>query len=114
MVGLATDRNPGIIEKVGAVGVRFAAMVKKRNGLLRGTYMLGGDENQVATEFLVENQTPDKYRGQSALSATAPRQLTPYMAARSSPVRRDAVVVPRSWCGSDLRRVRAGVVGAVE
>src|SRR3546814_6478221 len=36
-------------------------MVKQRNDLLHGTYMIGVDKNGAPIDLLVEKQTPDKF-----------------------------------------------------
>src|SRR3546814_19973565 len=39
----------------------FRSMVKQRNDLLHGTYMIGVDKNGAPIDLLVEKQTPDRY-----------------------------------------------------
>src|SRR3546814_20493167 len=39
----------------------FRSMVKQRNDLLHGTYMIGVDKNGAPIDLLVEKQTPDKF-----------------------------------------------------
>jgi hypothetical protein len=80
MASHATDRNPEVIAQIESVRPRFTSLVKKRNDLLHGTYMIGVDQDGRATEMLVEKQTPDKYGPRTIAVVSSESEMTELIA----------------------------------
>lgn len=72
----ATAKDPEVQKKTDALKSRFSELVKKRNELLHGTYMLGVDQDGAPTDFLVEKQTPDKYGTRTLAVVSSENEMT--------------------------------------
>ena len=61
MAAQSSGQDKVLIQQLDALRSKFSKLVKARNDLLHGTYMLGIHENGEPTEMLIEKYTPDKF-----------------------------------------------------